>query len=50
MTVLDRYTSALNIALQSVIKWPYRKERDEVLRALLKYVAQELGYELVSKE
>lgn len=38
MTILDKYVDELNTALQKLVNWPYREERNEILSELNNYI------------
>lgn len=49
MTLFNEQTANLDKALLAVARWPYRKEREEVLKAALQFISAQLGYELINE-
>lgn len=49
MTILTTHTADLDKALLAISRWPRRKEREEVLKEAMKFIALQLGYELIDR-
>ena len=41
MTALDQYIAELNKPLLKILRWPYKKERDETIDELIRYLSEQ---------